>query len=126
MICKALPKFTKIFIVSRTFGAILYFSKTVLLECTCVNVDDCFIRVYRLFTENFHKCIDIAINVFYIFPVILALCIMLSFTHHAQNYASIISGSLIICISMHFECSIRMFNSAQCIIYKIFYQRVSI
>ena len=28
--------------------------------------DDCFITVYQLFTAIFYKCINIAINVFYI------------------------------------------------------------
>ena len=38
---------------------------------------------------------SIAINVFYIFPFILALCLILSLTHYAQNYAGIIGGSLV-------------------------------
>ena len=33
--------------------------------------DDCFIKVYRSFPENFHQCINIAINVFYIFSIML-------------------------------------------------------
>ena len=33
---------------------------------------------------------NVAINVFYIFPIMLALCLMLSMTH----YAGIIGGSL--------------------------------
>ena len=41
-----------------------------------------------------HKCMNIAINVFYIFPIILALYLMLSMIHYAQNYAGIIGGSL--------------------------------
>ena len=41
------------------------------------------------------KSMSIAINVFYIFPIILALCLILSLTHYAQNYAGIISGSLV-------------------------------
>ena len=56
--------------------------------------DDCSIRVYRLFTENFHKCINIVINVFYILPVMLALYLILSLTHYAQKYTGIIGGSL--------------------------------
>ena len=55
---------------------------------------DCSIRVYRSFTENFHKCINIAINAFYTLPIMLALCLMVSLTHYAQNYAGIIGGSL--------------------------------
>ena len=47
-------------------------------------------RVYRSFTVIFHKCMNIAINVFYIFPIMLALCLMLSMTH----YAGIIGGYL--------------------------------
>ena len=43
----------------------------------------------------FHKCMNIAINVFYIDPFMLALCFMLSVTHYAQNNAGIIGRSLI-------------------------------
>ena len=65
--------------------------KTVLLECIyewCPSIpldlsnDDCFIRVYRSFTSIFHKHMNIAINIFYIFPIMLALCLMLSLTHY--------------------------------------------
>ena len=35
--------------------------------------DDFSIRVYRSFNEIFHKCINIAINVFYVHPIMLAL-----------------------------------------------------
>ena len=38
--------------------------------------------------------VNISINEFYIFPIMLALCLMLSVTHYAQNYAGIIGGSL--------------------------------
>ena len=40
---------------------------------------------------------NIAINVFYIilFPIILALCLIISLTHYAQNYVGIIGGSLV-------------------------------
>ena len=38
--------------------------------------------------------VNISINEFYIFPIMLALCLMLSVTHYAQNYAVIIGGSL--------------------------------
>ena len=44
--------------------------------------------------HTFHQCISIVINVFYIFPIMLTLCLMLSVTHYAQNYAGIIGGSL--------------------------------
>ena len=56
--------------------------------------NDCSIRVYRSFVGTCHKWMNIVINVFYILPVILALCLMLSVTHYAQNYAGIIGGSL--------------------------------
>ena len=37
-----------------------------------------------------------AINVFYLFPIMLVLCSMLLLTHYAQiNYAGIIGGSLV-------------------------------
>ena len=38
---------------------------------------------------------NIAINVFYIFPIMLALYLMLSMTYYAKNYAGIIGGSLL-------------------------------
>ena len=49
---------------------------------------------------------NIAINVFYIFPIMLALCLMLSMTHYAQNYAGIIGGSLTVVVGANFtpEC----------------------
>ena len=56
--------------------------------------DDCSIRVYRLFTAIFHKYINI-VNLFFIFcPIMLALCLMLSMTHYAKNYAGIVGGFL--------------------------------
>ena len=39
---------------------------------------------------------NIAFNVFYIHPIMLALCLMLLLTHYAQNYAGMIGGSLLI------------------------------
>ena len=60
---------------------------------TSVSYDDCSIRVYWSFTEIFHKYMSIAINVFYIFPIVLALCLMPSMTHYAQNYAGIVGGA---------------------------------
>ena len=42
---------------------------------------------------------NIAINVFYIFPIMLELCLMLSMTHYAQKYVGIIGGSLPIAIT---------------------------
>ena len=53
-----------------------------------LSYSDCSIRVYDRFTENCY------INVFYILPIMLALCLTLSLTHYVQNYAGIISGSL--------------------------------
>ena len=41
------------------------------------------------------KSMNIVINVFYIFPIILALCLILSLTHYAQSYAGITGGSLV-------------------------------
>ena len=38
---------------------------------------------------------NIAIYVLYMFPIMLVLCVMLSMTHYAQNYAGIIGGSLL-------------------------------
>ena len=43
----------------------------------------------RLFNKDFHDAY-IVIHVFYILPIMLALCLMLSLTHYAQNYAGII------------------------------------
>ena len=51
--------------------------------------------VYRSFTAIFHKCMNIDINVFYIFPIMLALCLMISMTHYAQIYACIIGGPIL-------------------------------
>ena len=58
--------------------------------------DDCSIRACQSFAKIFHKCITyIAINLFYIFSVMLVLCLMLSVTHYFQNYAGIIGESAI-------------------------------
>ena len=48
---------------------------------------DCSNRIYQLsiICRNFSK----------IFPIMLALCLMLSVTYYAQNYAGIISRSLL-------------------------------
>ena len=45
----------------------------------------------------------IAINIFYIFPIMLALCLILSMTHYAQNYADIIGGFLLLGNSAHVD-----------------------
>ena len=66
-------------------------NKVDLLSVLCVEY---YVTVYQLFTVKFHKCIIIAINVFYILPIMLTLCLMLSLTHYAQNYAGIEDGSL--------------------------------
>ena len=50
---------------------------------------DCFIRVYRLFTTIFHKCLILLLIILH-FTIILALSLMLSMT----NYAGIIGESL--------------------------------
>ena len=60
-----------------------------------ISFNDCSIRVYPSFAATCHKCRNVAINEFYIFPIMLALCLMLSVTHYAQNYAGIIGGSLV-------------------------------
>ena len=46
------------------------------------------------FAATCHKCRNIAINECYMFPIIVALCLMLLVTYYAQNYAGIIGGSL--------------------------------
>ena len=48
------------------------------------------IRIYRFLLQFFYKCMNIAISVLHMFPSMLALCLMLSMTHYAQNYAGII------------------------------------
>ena len=68
--------------------------------CCCVqSYNDYSIRVYQSLILIFYKCINIVINVLYIFPImlalcLLALCLMLSMTHYVYNYAGIIGGSL--------------------------------
>ena len=80
-----------------------YFIKTVLLECInegikiyhyALSYGDCTIRVYRLFTTIFHKCLILLLIFILHFPIMLLLCLMLSMTNYAQNYAGIIGGSL--------------------------------
>ena len=58
--------------------------------------NDYSIKVYRLFATIFHNCIKFDRNVFYIFPIMLALYLILSVTHFAQNYVGIIDGSLVV------------------------------
>ena len=41
-----------------------------------------------------------AIKIHFILLIILVLCLMLSMTHYAQNYAGIIGGSLVISTSV--------------------------
>ena len=59
-----------------------------------LSFNDCSIRVYRSFAATGHKCRNIAINELYLFPIMLALCLLLSVTHYAQKYAGIIGGFL--------------------------------
>ena len=60
------------------YAILRYYAMTVLLE----------------YIDHFHKCINIAINLVYIFPIMLALCLMLLLINYAQNYAGIIDDSL--------------------------------
>ena len=62
--------------------------------CRVQSYSDCSIRVYKSFIIIFYKCIHTLINVLYIFPIMLALCLMLSMTQYVYNYAGIIGGSL--------------------------------
>ena len=55
--------------------------------------DDYSITEYGLFITIFRKYINIAIFEHYIFPIMLALCLMILMTYYAQNYAGIIGGS---------------------------------
>ena len=57
--------------------------------------DDCSIRVYQLFTAIFYKCLVLLLIFILHLPIMLTLCLMLLLTHYAQNYAGIISRSLI-------------------------------
>ena len=59
-----------------------------------ISFNDCPIKVYRSFAATCHSVGNVSINEFYIFPIMLALCLMLSVTHYAQYYAGIIGGSL--------------------------------
>ena len=61
-----------------------------------ISYGDCSIRVYRLFTAIFHKCLLFLVTLILQYPIMLALCLMLSMTHYPQNYAGIIGGSLLI------------------------------
>ena len=65
--------------------------------------DDCSIRVYRSFTTIFHKCLKLLLIFILHFPIMLALCLMLSIIHYAQTYADIIGGSLVMTL-----CSMRI------------------
>ena len=58
-----------------------------------LSYDDCSIR-YIDRSLQFSKMRDIAINICLHFPIMLALCLMLSMTYYAQNYTGIIGGSL--------------------------------
>ena len=72
------------------------FRKTVILECfidlytTSFHLMTHLLEYINCFADSCHKCRNIAINEFTYF----LLCLMLSVTHCAQNYAGIIDGSL--------------------------------
>ena len=71
--------------------------RAVLLECINetqypLSYDDYSIRVYQLFTTIFHKFLMFLIFALH-FLIMFALCLMLSITHCAQNYAGIKAGS---------------------------------
>ena len=77
--------------------------KTVLLECIneryqvyyyALLYGDCSIRVYRLFITIFHNCLILLLIFILHFPIMLELCLTLSMTYYAQNYAGIIGGFL--------------------------------
>ena len=57
--------------------------------------DDCSIRVYQSFTTIFHKCLILLLIFALHFPIMLALCSMLSTTRYALNYTGIIGGFLL-------------------------------
>ena len=80
------------------------FMNTVLLKCInerikvyhyALSCGDSSIRVYQLFTTIFHKCLILLLTFILHFLLMLALCLMLSMTHYAKNYAGIIGKSLL-------------------------------
>ena len=74
------------------YTIMLYYAMTVLLEYI-----------------DHHKCLTLLLIFILYFPIMVALYLMLSMTHYAQNYASIIGVSL---ISTNFiVCSILLCNS---------------
>ena len=85
-----------LFLLIKQFNAAVLLKFIYYTQCIyyAPSYDDFSIRVYQLFTEIFHKCINIAVNVLYILPIMLALYLMFSMTHYAQNYAGIVGGSL--------------------------------
>ena len=44
----------------------------------------------------FHKCLILLLILILQYPIMLALCLLLSLTHYAQNYAGVIAGPLAI------------------------------
>ena len=55
----------------------------------------CSIRVYRLFATFLYKYyVNIATVVFYVSPIVLTLCLMLSMTCCTGNCAGMMDGSL--------------------------------
>ena len=63
---------------------------TVLLEY--IQDGDCFIRVYRSISLTYNL---IGKDFQYTVPIMLALCLMLSGTYYAKNYAGIIGRGLL-------------------------------
>ena len=55
---------------------------------------DCSIRAHRSFTTIFQKCLILLLVYILHFPIMLALCLLLSMIHYAQNYAGIIGECL--------------------------------
>ena len=64
---------------------------TVLLEY--IQDGDCFIRVYRSISLTYNL---IGKDFQYTVPIMLALCLMLSGTYYAKNYAGIIGRGLMV------------------------------
>ena len=54
--------------------------------------NDSFIGIYWLFAAIFCKCIPIAIYIFYMFPIMVVLYLVLSVTHYAQSFADLVGG----------------------------------
>ena len=59
-----------------------------------LSYNDCSITVHRQFATIFHKCLILLLKFILNFPIMLALCLMLSMTQYAQNNAGILGGFL--------------------------------